>query len=113
MPVKELLKEQMELKSKPSKTEWKVWVIILVITIVIAVLPNLLPVILDPYLAAAVVATIKIDIAIAIASVFISGGFKTITSVFSTASKKLNHEFIIKYLKIIKIKKKLNQYLRI
>ncbi|MBP1526673.1 MAG: hypothetical protein H9Q66_01900 [Spiroplasma ixodetis] len=86
MSVKDLLKEKMELKSKPSKTEWKVWVIILVITIVIAVLPNLLPVILAPYLAAVVVATIKIDIAIA--SVFISGGFKAITSVFFNCIKK-------------------------
>ncbi|WP_338973508.1 hypothetical protein [Spiroplasma endosymbiont of Tricholauxania praeusta] len=103
MPVKELLKEQMELKSKPSKTEWKVWVIILVITIVIAVLPNLLPVILAPYLAAAVVATIKIDIAIA--SVFISGGFKAITSVFSTASKKVESWIYNKIFKNNKDKK--------
>ncbi|WP_339038711.1 hypothetical protein [Spiroplasma endosymbiont of Andrena trimmerana] len=103
MPVKELLKEQMELKSKPSKTEWKVWVIILVITIVIAVLPNLLPVILAPYLAAAVVAAIKIDIAIA--SVFISGGFKAITSVFSTASKKVESWIYNKIFKNNKDKK--------
>ncbi|WP_174481581.1 hypothetical protein [Spiroplasma endosymbiont of Danaus chrysippus] len=103
MPVKELLKEQMELKSKPSKTESKVWVIILVITIVIAVLPNLLPVILAPYLAAAVVATIKIDIAIA--SVFISGGFKAITSVFSTASKKVESWIYNKIFKNNKDKK--------
>ncbi|WP_342276344.1 hypothetical protein [Spiroplasma endosymbiont of Nebria brevicollis] len=90
IPIKDLVNEQIKLKSKPSKVELNLWITFVIITIAIIVIPFILPHI---WLAAPTILFDKTAFAL------IGVSFKTITSVFSTVTKKVESWFYNNLLK--------------
>lgn len=94
MPIKEFIKQQNEFKLKPSKAELKMWIIITTLTISIPIIIAITPFVWPA------VAVILIDkLAVGLFSVTTSLIIKHCTSVFSTATKKVESWFYNKWLK--------------